>query len=270
LNKEKEEMILVVGGTGEGEKAAQFLRKKGFNQNQAAGFKTSYGEDVLKGVVFLSRNLNCPMTMHLIRKYKIQVLVDATPIYFKGASLKIMSACRMTGVRYIRFEPPALRLNEGKGILKVRNLEEASEKAMGFGKTVFLNIGNNNINLFTKKGAKRNKRIVIRVSERGALSNSLNFGIKRHDILLIDGAFSEAFNHGLIKEYDISVFVTRDLGEGNGIAEEVKAASSENVPVVLIERPRLSYKELITDCNKLSQAISWINRRGNGRNSKSA
>ena len=239
-----------------GRRRSSSIFKKGFNQNQAVGFKTSYGENVSKGVAFLPRSLNCPMTMHLIRKYKIQVLVDATPIYFKGASLKIMSACRITGTRYIRFEPPALRLNGSQGVFRVRNFEEASEKAMGFGKTIFLNIGNNNINIFTKKGAKRNKRIVIRVSERGALTNSLNFGIKCHDILLIDGVFSEAFTHGLIKEYDISVFVTRDLGEGNGVAEEVKAASSEKVPVVLIERPTLNYKELITDCNKLSQAIS--------------
>lgn len=248
-------MIMVVGGTKEGKEIVRILRSKNKNQKGSANFKTTYGEDVSDGVVFLPRSLNCPMTAYLTRKYKIKVLIDTIPIYFKGASTKTMSACRMTGVRYIKIEPPVACLNKNQSSYKAGNIEEACDKAMGFGKTIFLNIGNNNINIFTKRAAVENKKIVVRVSEPGALTNSLKFGIERHNILLVDGVFSEAFNRGLIKEYDISVFVTRDLGIGNGIEQEINAAAAENIPVVLIARPSLNYPEIFSDYNQLLREI---------------
>jgi len=248
-------MILVVGGTKESEEAARVLRSENCVQGELFNFKTSYGENVSDGVVFLPRSLNCPMTTHLIRKYKIKVLVDAAPVYFKGASVKTMSACRMTGIRYIRFEPPGVCFKEDQSVHKVKNLDEACKKAMAFGKTIFLNIGNNNIDIFTKKAAQQNKKIVVRVSEPGGLTNSLKFGIERHSILFIDGVFSEAFNRGLIKEYNISVFVTRELGRENGIKQELGAAAAEGIPVVVIERPSLPCPEVITDYDRLVQKV---------------
>jgi precorrin-6x reductase len=166
-----------------------------------------------------------------------------------------MSAFKTTGVKYIQFEPPVAYLNENQSNYKVGNIAEACDKAMGFAETIFLNIGNNNINIFTKRAEAENKKIIVRVSEPATLTNSLKFGIERHNILLIDGVFSEAFNRGLIKEYDISVFVTRDLGKGNGIEQELDAAAAENLPVVLIARPSLGCPEVITDYEKLAREV---------------
>jgi len=248
-------MIMVVGGTKEGSEIVQALRDKNKIEEPYSEFKTIYGETVSRGVVFLQRGLNCPMTAYLIRKYKVRVLIDTIPIYFKGASTKAMSACKMTGVRYIKIEPPAACLNEKQNIYKAVNMEDACNKAMRFGKTIFLNIGNNNLNIFTKRAVLENKRIIVRVSEQGALTNALKFGIERHDALLIDGIFSEAFSIGLIKEYDVSVFVTRDLGRGNGTDHELSASAAENIPVVLLARPSLNYPEIFSDYNKLLREI---------------
>ncbi|HNZ32016.1 MAG TPA: precorrin-6A/cobalt-precorrin-6A reductase [Smithellaceae bacterium] len=248
-------MIMVVGDTKEGREIVQVLRDKNKIEEPYYEFRTIYGETISRGVVFLQRGLNCPMTAHLIRKYKVRVLIDTIPIYFKGASTKVMSACKMTGVRYIKIEPPTACLIEKQNIYKVGNMAEACDKAMNIGKTIFLNIGNNNLNIFTKRAALENKRIIVRVSEQGALTNALKFGIERHDVLFINGIFSEAFNRGLIKEYDISVFVTRDLGSGNGTDQELSAAAAENIPVVLLARPSLSYPEIFFDYNKLLREI---------------
>lgn len=248
-------MIMVVGGTKEGREIVQALRDKDNVEKPCSEFRTIYGEGVSHGVVFLQRGLNCPMTAHLIRKYKIRVLIDTIPVYFKGASTKAMSACRMTGVRYIKIEPPAAYLDEKRNIYKVSNMEEACNKAMSFGKAIFLNIGNNNLDIFTKRAALENKRIVARISEQGAFTNALKFGIERHDVLFIDGFFSEAFNRGLIKEYEISVFVTRDLGMGNGTDQELTASAAENIPVVLLARPSLNYPEIFSDYDKLLREI---------------
>ncbi|MDI6606513.1 MAG: precorrin-6A/cobalt-precorrin-6A reductase, partial [Candidatus Omnitrophota bacterium] len=200
-------------------------------------------------------SLNCPMTTHLIRKYKIKILIDAAPIYFKGASVKTMSACRMTGTRYIRFEPPGICLDGSMAVYRAKNIEDACDKAMSFGKTIFLNIGNNNMNVFTKRAAPEGKRIVVRVSDTGALTNSLKFGIDRHDILLIDGVFSEDFNRGLIKEYGISVFIIRELGAGSGMEQELSAAGAEGIPAVIIERPKLNYPKAISDYEELAREV---------------
>lgn len=248
-------MILVVGSTKEGNEATRFLRSKKQMHEIPSDSTTSYGENVANGVVFLPKNLNCPMTAHLIRKYKIKVLIDAAPVYFKGASVKAMSACKKTGTRYIRIEPPMACLNESQISYRVKNLEEACDKAMGFGQAIFLNIGNNNINVFTKRAAQENKKIVVRVSDSGAVTNSLKFGIDRHDILLMDGVFSEAFNRGLIKEYNISVFVTRELGKGNGVEQELNAAAAEGIPSIIIERPLLHCPQVITDYNQLIREV---------------
>ncbi|MGV8058797.1 MAG: precorrin-6A/cobalt-precorrin-6A reductase [Smithellaceae bacterium] len=248
-------MILVVGSTKEGNEATRLLRSKKHLHAIPSDFTTSYGENVANGVVFLPKSLNCPMTVHLIRKYKIKVLIDAAPVYFKGASIKAMSACRMTGARYIRLEPPVACLNESQISYRAKNIEEACDKAMGFGQAIFLNIGNNNMNIFTRRAAQKNKKIVVRVSDSGALTNSLKFGIDRHDILLIDGVFSEDFNRGLIKEYNISVFVTRELGKGNGVEQELNATAAEGIPAIVIERPLLHCPQVITDYDKLIQEV---------------
>lgn len=248
-------MIMVVGGTKEGRDLVRALRDRNRYERVCADFRTVYGENISNGVVFLQRSLNCPMTVHLIRKYKIRILIDAIPIYFKGASTKAISACKMTGVRYIKVEPPAACLDEKQNIYVADSMEEACDKAMGVGKTIFLNIGNNNLNIFTKKARLENKRIVVRVSEQSALTNAITIGIERHDVLFIDGIFSEAFNRGLIKEYEVSVFVTRDLGKGNGIDQELSAAAAENIPVVLIARPLLNYPEIFSDYDKLLREI---------------
>lgn len=248
-------MILVIGGTKESNELTRILRDKNHRQEEPVSFKTSYGENVANGIVFLPRSLNCPMTTHLIRKYKVEILIDASPVYFKAASKKTMSACRMTGKRYIRFEPPKVSLEKGQICHRVSNIEKACEKAMGFGKVIFINIGNNNINVFTKRAAQENKKIVVRVSEPGGLTNSINFGIERHNILLIEGSFSEAFNKGLIKEYGISVLVTRELGCGNGTEQELSAAAAEGVPAILIDRPTTDCPETFTDYDKLVEEI---------------
>jgi len=248
-------MILVVGGTKEGNEVVKILRNKNKRQDESGVLKATYGEDVSMGVVSLPMSLNCPMTAHLIRKYKVKVLIDAAPVYFKGASIKTMAACRMTGVRYIRFEPPAVCWDESQASYTAKNIEEACEKAMGFGKVVFLNIGNNNINIFTKRAAQEGKRVVVRAPDPGALTNSLKFGIDRHDILLIDGVFSEVFNRGLIKEYNISVFVTRELGRGNGVEQELSAAAAEGIPVIVIGRPKLECPKVITDYDQLAREV---------------
>jgi Precorrin-6x reductase len=248
-------MILVVGDTKEGNEATGILRSNNKSQSECLHFKTIYGENVAQGVVFLPKSLNCPMTAHLIRKYKIKVLIDAAPIYFKGASVKTMLACRMTGTRYIRLEPPSICFDENQVNYKAKNIEEACDKAMGFGKTIFLNIGNNNINIFAKRAAQENKKIVVRVSKSGALTNALKLGIDSHDTLLIDGMFSEAFNRGLIKEYNISVMVTRELGKGNGVEEELSAAAAEDIPAIVIERPMLHYPQVITDYDHLAREV---------------
>jgi len=251
-------MILVIGGTKESEKITELLRNKDFGQGVETNLKSAHGEKVSKGVVFLPRYLNCPMTVRLIRRYNVKVLVDATSICFKKASLRAMSACKITGIKYIRFEPPSFRLKESKDVHKVKSLEEASEKAMDFGKAIFLNIGNNNIELFVKKAEEKKKELVVRVSEQGGLNSCLNFGIKHHNILLIEGVFSKAFNRALIKEYNISVCVVRDTGEKEKIMPEIEAALAEKIPVVFIERPRLEYKELITDFDELVKSVKSV------------
>ncbi len=169
-------MMLVVGGTKEAGEAARILRSRNKIQAEFADLKPTYGENVSNGVVFLPRSLNCPMTAHLIRKYKIKIVIDAAPVYFKGASVKTMSACKMTGARYIRLEPPTAYFKEDQKVYRVKNIEEAREKAMASGETAFLNIGHNNINIFAKKMIPANKKIVVRVSETGVLTNFLKFG----------------------------------------------------------------------------------------------
>ena len=248
-------MILLVGDTKEGNEAVRILRSRNQGQGESADFKTTYGENLSDGVVFLPRSLNCPMTAHLIRKYKIKILIDASPVYLKGASVKTMSACRMTGTRYIKFEPPLVYFKEDQRMYKVKNIEEACKKAMAFGTAIFLHIGKNNISIFTRKAMPANKKIVVRVSEPGVLTNFLKSGIERHNILLIDGVFSEAFNRGLIKEYDISVFVTRELGKGNGTEQELSAAAAEGIPVIILERPMLHCSEVVTDYDRLFREV---------------
>jgi precorrin-6A/cobalt-precorrin-6A reductase len=248
-------MILVVGGTKESIEIVDFLGEQNPNKNYSADIKSIHGESISKGIFFIPRSLNSSMTAKLIKSHRIKTLIDASPIHSKRASLKTMKACTTTNTRYIRYQPPAISIKNCSKVYRVKGIEEACEKAMGVGSTVFLNIGNNNIKTFAERGIAENKKVVVRVSDTSALTHSLKYGVHRHNILFVEGLFSEAFNRGVIKEYDISVYVTRDLGEGNGTTEEISAAIKENIPVVLIERPILGHAKIITDYAHLAQEV---------------
>ncbi|HPB69208.1 MAG TPA: precorrin-6A/cobalt-precorrin-6A reductase [Candidatus Omnitrophota bacterium] len=255
-------MILVIGNTRESSEMVRLLQSQDSVQGESS-LRSSYGERVSQGVVFLPRSLNCPMTVHLINKYKVQTVIDAAPIFFKGASQKTMAACREKEIRYIRFEPLRIHLSPSRDIYPVRDINTACEKALSLGKTILLNAGNKHIEFFLKELLTFKKEVVVRVSEPGALAGVITLGIKTQNIIFADRVFSDTFLRSLFKEYKVDVLVTRELGEGHGTAEELKASASEGIPVVLVSRPDLKYPECVNNYDQLLRTLLKKDKRSN-------
>jgi len=195
------------------------------------------------------------MTVHLINKYHVHTVIDTAPISFKGASQKTMAACREKDIRYIRFEPPRIVV-KGKGdVHQAENINEACDIASRLGKTVFLNVGNNHIETCLRNLMASKINIILRVSESGALAGAITLGMKTENIIFADRVFSKSFVTSLLKEYEIDLLVTRELGEGHGTVEELQAAESLKIPSILVNRPEMKYPEVVNNYDQLLKAV---------------
>ena len=78
-------------------------------------------------------------------------------------------------------------------------------------------------------------------------------GIPHRNIIAVQGPFSQALNEAVIRDYGISVMVTKESGKAGGFAEKIRACEECGIPAVVIARPEedgLSYEEVLKVCRE--------------------
>ena len=117
---------------------------------------------------------------------------------------------------------------------------------------IFCAIGNKNIEIFLKVAWEKGKKIVARIlPDVKAIEKCLNLGLRPKEIVAMQGPFSEELNRAMLKEYNASVLVTKESGAVGGLETKVNAALSLNIPVVIIERPKLQYNMVVQNYEDL-------------------
>lgn len=230
-------MILVLAGTGEGRMAAVSMEKKGLDV--MASTATGYGKELLarefKGEI-TARPLALEDMVRLIRDKNIHKIVDATHPFAREVTFNARKACRQQGITYERLERLTDDIEDEKGVIKARSIEEAVSAASAHTGVIFLTTGSSRLEQYTK--ALDPERLVVRILPlRSSLEKCIDLGISPRNIVAMQGPFDEALNYHLFKRYRASLVITKNSGAAGGTREKVSAARRLSLPVIVICKP---------------------------------
>lgn len=235
-------MIFLAAGTADGRALAQTLLEAGYRV--AASVTSRYGAELLarggQKLIVNETPLDEAALVRYCQTHEVHVIVDASHPYAVHVSENAMAAAESLSIPYLRYERS---LSELAGdVHVVHSYEEAACKAAALGRRVFLTTGSHHLSAFTAAPALAEAVLIARVlptSEVLAACEAL--GLAPAQIVAMQGPFSEALNRELFRRYAAEVIVTKNSGQVGGTDTKLEAAAELGLPVVIIDRPNLSY-----------------------------
>ena len=241
-------MIFVIAGTEDGRELAGFLLKNNFEVT--ASVVSEYGKSLLeqyKGIKVNYKKLDEDELYKIISTGDFKTLVDASHPYAVNVSQNAMTACHRAKIPYIRYERDKIPLSYDK-IFHVDSYESAAEKAAELGKNIFLTTGSRNLKTFVESPALKDCNLTARILPTSeVLKQCEELGLTPKNLVAMQGKFSTELNIELFKHYKAEVIISKDSGEIGGVDTKLEAAKKLNLPVVLIDRPKVHYDKVVSN-----------------------
>ena len=250
-------MILILSGTRDGRELVERLKPLGYPLLVSTA--TTYGGQLIdkKEEVYVhSGRLDIEEMVQLIRAKGIKILVDATHPYAQEASINGMKACELLNIPYFRYERKPMGL-EGTslGVHIVKTYEEAAVYLQKTKGNILLTVGSKNLEIFVKH--LELDRLFVRVLPASEIIRTCeNYGLKPNQIIAMQGPFSTQMNMAILKKYEIQMMVSKDSGEVGGMFSKLEAAETMDIPIVLIDRPRIQYRNSYENMDELIKKVS--------------
>ncbi len=227
--------ILLLAGTTEGRKLAEF-----FNEMKITTFvsvATEYGEELVEEGDYLSINmgrLDIEKMTEFCEKNSINTIVDSTHPYAVIVSENARLVSEKLNIRYVRVVRDKCRVYEEA--VYVESVEEAIKYLDATHGNILLTTGSKDLSKFaTINDISRLYPRILAVAETIVEAEAL--GIKRSNIICMQGPFSKEINVATIRQLDIKYLVTKNSGKSGGYRDKVEAAIDEGVVPVIIKRP---------------------------------
>ncbi|QXM05657.1 precorrin-6A reductase [Crassaminicella indica] len=252
-------MIMILSGTKDGREIVSILLDKGYPLIVTTA--TAYGGTLIEKndlCSIISKKLNREEMERLIIEKKVEVLIDATHPYAVEVSKNAMDACENTKTIYFRFQRENVDLDQYKNLIKYAfTYEEGVEILKKIDGNILLTTGSKTLDIFAKDLKK--ERLFPRVLPVSKVIKSCEqLGIKPSNIIAMQGPFSIEMNMEMIKKYKIDVMVSKESGDIGGIIQKLEAAKRMEIPVILIKRPNIVYKNIFENMKLLIEKVSEI------------
>ncbi len=196
----------------------------------------------------------------IIRNNEIDVLIDATHPFASDATRNAIKAADAEKIKYIRFDRPTLNIPENELIHRVNTFEEAVEEIIKLGDSYILHLaGVMTLPYLTRRIYPH--RIIARVLPTNfSIQKCLEAGVPPKNIIAMQGTFSKEFNQAIMKEFNISIVVTKESGKTGGTTTKLEAALELGLDIVMVMRPEIG--ELInkTVFNNMEDVVQEIER----------
>ncbi|MTI82042.1 MAG: precorrin-6A reductase [Firmicutes bacterium] len=250
-------MILVLAGTTEGKELALELQHRGYAVLTTVA--TDYGQSLLHSVGIkqvICTRLKNEMWEEIFSAYNVSTVVDATHPYAVEVTKQAISACGMMKIPYIRMERPTVPLPKHEFLHTADTLEEAVELAFSKGNSCFSTMGSKHLGYMMERAKQRGVQVLARVlPDPGVLEKCINLGIKKSQIIAMQGPVSSEINAALYKHYQPAVVLTKESGINGGFREKIEPALNFEIPVVVWQRPRLDYPVCLTSIKEVLSKI---------------
>lgn len=237
--------IFLIAGTEDGRKLAEFLSEKSFDVT--ASVVSDYGRKLLETCADIKINdkpLERDELEKILREDNFNCLVDASHPYAKNISTNAISAAQAAQIVYIRYEREEINFAYEK-IFPVDSYEAAALKAAELGKNIYLTTGSRSLKIFVD--LLKDCNLTVRVLPTAEVLNQCEaLKLSPKNIVAMQGPFSTELNVELFKHAGAEVIVTKNSGSIGGADTKLKAAQILNLPVVMINRPKIFYPNLAT------------------------
>lgn len=234
--------IFLIAGTEDGRKLAEFLA--GHGHDVTASVVSEYGRKILEQydkIKINDKKLDAPELEKILGEGNFNILVDASHPYAANVSQNAIDACHGAQIFYVRYERAEIKTSYEK-IHRVESYEEAAVKSAELGKNIFLTTGSRNLKIFLQSDALKNCNITARILPTAeVIAECEKIGLTPKQIIAVQGPFSTALNVELFRHANAEVVVTKNSGQIGGADTKIAAAEILNLPVVMIDRPKIFY-----------------------------
>lgn len=254
-------MILILAGTTEGRETSLTLQQQGYNIITSVA--TEYGAKLLrtagvKRVVF--GRLTGNQWLDFFTTHKISLVVDATHPFAVEVSRQAIAACKQREILYYRLERPMLPLPKSSLVHPASSLSQGVETACVLGKTCFSTLGSKHLDYLVARAYSHGVTIIARVlASQKVISHCKDLGLRDEQIIAVQGPFSHDINIQHYLQAGADVILTKESGINGGFNEKLTAALALNLPIVVWQRPTLSYPRIMTTMDELFEVLANIN-----------
>lgn len=252
-------MILVLAGTKDGRQLASQLAKAGYHT--IVSVVSQYGKELAEknNLVVYSDPLDKNGMIKFIEEYKVKLVVDASHPYAVNVSKNAMQACEILQINYIRYERPTSAFPHYNKLYLVTNYQEAALKAADLGKTIFLSTGSRALEVFKREQKLSGSRIIARIlPDPEAIAKCFDLGFNLRDIIALQGPFSHELNVIMFKDYGADVVIMKNSGQIGGSDTKISAAIELSLPLVVIDRPAVNYRNILFDYNDVLMKVKEV------------
>ncbi|MBQ6758189.1 MAG: precorrin-6A reductase [Selenomonadaceae bacterium] len=249
--------IFLIAGTADGRKLAELLSDKNFDVT--ASVVSDYGRKLLEtcaNVAINDKPLDRDELEKILRAEGFSCLVDASHPYAQNISANAIAATNSAQVVYVRYERAEVAFDYEK-IFHVDSYEAAAAKASELGKNIYLTTGSRSLKIFVDRLKDCNLTVRI-LPTAEVLTQCEELGLTPKQIVAMQGPFSTALNVELFRHAGAQVIVTKNSGQIGGADTKLEAAKFLGLPVVMIDRPQISYPnkaETFDDVLRLLEGI---------------
>lgn len=240
-------MILLLAGTQDGRELAKRLADEEYKV--LVSVVSGYGKRLIDSsrLIVNDQPLDISQLRILIQQQKINVIVDASHPYAVNISKNAMQVAKELSLHYIRYERVATPLPCYAKLCLVSDYQAAAQKAATLGQYIFLTTGSRNLKAFAEDANLKEHTLIARVlPDPEVIKECTQLGFTPKNIVALQGPFSHALNIELYKKYRADVVVTKNSGEVGGTDTKITAAMALDLPIVMIDRPRLDYPVIAT------------------------
>ena len=235
--------IFLVAGTEDARELASLLCERGFDVT--ASVVSDYGRNLLEtcaGIKINDKPLDLGELTEILRAGAFKFLVDASHPYAQNISANAIQAAQVAQIPYVRYERAQTAPTYEK-IFHVDTCAAAAQTAAQLGKNIFLTTGSRTLKIFVE--LLRDRNLTARVLPTAdVLAQCETLGLSPKQIVAVQGPFSVALNVELFRHAQADVVVTKDSGHIGGTDTKLAAARILNLPVVMIDRPKIFYPNL--------------------------
>ncbi|MCW3478481.1 precorrin-3B C(17)-methyltransferase [Neisseriaceae bacterium JH1-16] len=240
--------VWVFSGTSDGNALAREIAEAG--HQVVVSSATDYGAELVTqncpGLTTVAGRLGVERRRELLRETGARAIVDATHPFATEMSQQLIALAEELSLPYQRYERPSSL--DSHQAHHAATMDDAAKLAMRLGQRVFLATGSKDLVSFIKADGAAERQWFVRLApDPQHLQRAIDAGISRAHLVAMQGPFSQTANETLWRDWGIDCVVTKDSGDAGGYLAKAAAAAVMNIPLIVVDRPRVDYPAVAAD-----------------------